>query len=334
MNIMLLAAGEGTRFRPHTLNTPKPALPFCGVPLLHHSYYFARSLRPQKIVINTFHLPPKIKEVGHQLKETNRFEGELIFSDEAPQLLGSAGGMAKAQSHFSEESGFIVMNADEVILPQHEEALFEFQKYAQRSPNIATLMVMEHPEAGRTFGAVWLDTEGQVRGFGKKPPEGFENLRPYHFIGPMFFKKEIFNHLKVMPSNILHDTLNEVIQQEGKVGVYKIECQWFETGNLQDYLGASKNFLMALHRGSSYLREFQRTWLRDFDLLGGANNLLLKHRTATVPSSVRVHGFAIIGAQVQIFAGAHLENVVIADNVPPSQIPIHLKNELVLPSTL
>lgn len=330
MNLFLLAAGEGTRFRPHTLVAPKPALPFCGSPLLFHSYYLARSMRPQKIVINTFHLPQKIHEIGRNLQKMLPPPSEVVFSDEQPILLGSAGGMALAKKHLDGPNGFIAMNADEIILPTKDQEMLDFQKYSMNSENLATLMVMEHPEAGKKFGAVWVDHEGRVKGFGKVPPSKEIPLRPFHFIGPMYFKRAIFDRIQTSPSNILHDTLNDAIADGQTVGIYKIQCQWFETGNLSDYLEATGEFLKLLKAETHYLKEWKTHWLKGYQLLGEPGELVLKHHSSVLPANVKVEGFAVIGVDVTVPEHSHLHNVVIGDHVAKNKIPPYVTNELIL----
>ncbi len=48
---ILLAAGMGTRLRPHTHDRPKALVPLGGVPLLRRTVAFLRLLAPQRIII-------------------------------------------------------------------------------------------------------------------------------------------------------------------------------------------------------------------------------------------------------------------------------------------
>lgn len=317
MNVFLLAAGEGTRFRPYTQQLPKPMIPFCGVPLIHYSLFLARILRPQKVIINTFHLPEKI----HQERESLMSPAfELLFSDEQPILLGSGGGIAKAKKYLGEKDGFLAMNADEVIIPSNEKVLSEFLTMAQASDCLATLLVMQHPEAGKKFGAVWVTSRGEVKGFGKTSPPWHEELTPYHFIGPMYFKKKIFSYLKLEPSNILHDCLNQAMERGESVGVFPIACDWFETGNLKDYLVATESFLNLLHKNESpFIQEWKKEFLFDWELIKSDKALILKHRSAVVDRLSHIDGFAVLGPNTKVHPQAYLRRVVCAQNVNLSE---------------
>ena len=78
MNLMLLAAGEGTRLRPYTLIKPKPAIPLAGIPLAGHSLSFTDHLDIQNLVVNTFHLPSEIHKLFKNLPTRSK---HLYFSD-------------------------------------------------------------------------------------------------------------------------------------------------------------------------------------------------------------------------------------------------------------
>lgn len=318
MNLFLLAAGEGTRFRPHTHSLPKPAIPFCGLPLINYSYFLAEDLNLKKIVINTFHLPEQIQKVGEALSVMG--DVEVLFSHEQGLLLGGGGGLAKAKPLLVEGSNpdeaILVMNADEVIVPKKRDILKDFYQKAQSSTEISTLLVMQHSEVGKKFGAVWVDAQGLVRGFGKSPPEGQGELKPYHFIGPMVFKQRIFNYLKVEPSNILHDNLKQLIAQGERVGIYPIECDWYETGNLADYLLATQYFLLSLRAMEHPLIKmwWEKYWT-DWELKVTSGGTILKHESAHIADYEKVEGFAILGQQCRIGKRTLLKNVVCNANV-------------------
>ena len=52
MKAMILAAGEGTRLRPLTLDTPKPLLSIGGIPLMEHTLNWLRNYGIFEVVIN------------------------------------------------------------------------------------------------------------------------------------------------------------------------------------------------------------------------------------------------------------------------------------------
>lgn len=329
MNLFLLAAGEGTRFRPHTQILPKPALPFCGLPLLYQSYFLAQCLKPKQVVINTFHLPKEMHRVGSTLE---REGASVLFSDEHPTLLGSAGGMAKAKDLLKGPDGFIALNADEVIAPRDPEILQAFYEQARGNGHLATLMVMRHPEAGKKFGAIWVNPQGKVLGFGKQRPETTEDLIPYHFIGPMYFREEIFLRLQEVPTNILHDVLKQALADGESVGIFPVECDWYETGNLEDYNHATAQVLKSMALGGNpFWEKWRRELVPAMELVKSADTIIFKHSTASIAATADIKGYVVLGAHCEVGEGASLENVVCYEGVRVSP-RVSLKNELVLKS--
>lgn len=312
MNLFLLAAGEGTRFRPHTEILPKPAIPFCGAPLIYYSFYLAKCLAPDRVVVNTYHLPDKIHDVGNKLRS---FGVEVKFSDEKDRLLGSAGGMAKAKNDLCGRGGFIALNADEVIIPQKADIMKQFYMVAKESSRLSTLMVMRHPEAGRKFGAVWANKVGKVFGFGKVRPETNEDLTPYHFIGPMYFHDRIFDRIDTEPSNILHDTLKSAIAEGEDIEIFEIECDWFETGNLEDYLKATESVLGLFRDQNPFLLQMNRelSLLMDFETRG--KTLVFKHQSAQISNEAQIEGWLVAGPLAMISRDCLLKEVVVSDGV-------------------
>ena len=94
MKAMILAAGEGPRLRPLTLETPKVLLPVGGRPLIEHTLAWLRSHSIREVAINLYHLGDKIKDF---LGDGSHFGVKISYSEEE-KLLGTAGG-AKRMAH-------------------------------------------------------------------------------------------------------------------------------------------------------------------------------------------------------------------------------------------
>ena len=60
MRALILAAGEGTRLRPLTLDRPKPMLPVGGRPILEHLVLLLRDHGIREISINLHYKPEVI----------------------------------------------------------------------------------------------------------------------------------------------------------------------------------------------------------------------------------------------------------------------------------
>lgn len=319
MNVMLLAAGEGTRLRPYTLAMPKPAIPFLNVPLAGHALRFLGNTPLTKLVVNTFHLAPQVEALFHRLPHGAQ---EIFFSHETGAILGNGGGLGKAKAHFLGGGDFILMNADEVILPQDLNVLEKAVAHHKKNKALATLLVMAHHEAGSKFGAVWADTNNKVKTFGKERPATGE--QPWHFIGVQILSEKIFEYIPAQgESNILYDCVAVGIQKGELVQTYQIECQWFETGNPPDFLAATRACADILFASDSPARNsleqsFQNYLNSKVQIQKWQGADLMFSSEAIIDPSSELKGFICVGEGSRIGANCRLENVVVGTGV---QVP-------------
>ena len=104
MKAMILAGGLSTRLYPLTKLVPKPLVPLVGVPNAAHLMHYLKSYGFDEIAINLHYLADAIVE---EFGDGSRFGVNLEYSYE-PELLGSAGGVKKAQEFFGDEP-FVVI---------------------------------------------------------------------------------------------------------------------------------------------------------------------------------------------------------------------------------
>src|ERR1051326_4195920 len=109
MRALILAAGEGTRLRPLTLDRPKPMLPVGGRPILEHLVVLLRDHGIREVAINLHYKP---RGISDYFGDGTRFGVQITYSLEA-RLLGSAGA-AKQLDWFlgSTSEPFIVIYGD------------------------------------------------------------------------------------------------------------------------------------------------------------------------------------------------------------------------------
>jgi N-acetyl-alpha-D-muramate 1-phosphate uridylyltransferase len=105
---MILAAGRGDRLRPLTDTTPKPLLTVRGQPLIERHVIGLARAGMQRIVINLAWLGSKIS--GY-LGDGARYGVAIIYSDEQPRALETAGGIFRALPHLG-PGPFAVVNGD------------------------------------------------------------------------------------------------------------------------------------------------------------------------------------------------------------------------------
>lgn len=240
MNVLILAAGEGTRLRPYTENRPKPLIPFLGTQLINYSLALLDSLEVSRLVINGHYLSEQIESFVGNLQFKCK---EKYFSLEQPKILGSAGAIREARKYLIDKDSFLLMNGDELILPEHPYLIKELYKRHQISGALATLLVMQHPLVGTRFGGAWCDEHGHVKLFSKTNP-GLQ-LQPWHYLGVAAIHPRIEHYLKSenIEENILYETLTKALASGESVQVFNCSPLWYETGNPDDFLSALTDVL-------------------------------------------------------------------------------------------
>jgi len=105
---MILAAGRGERLRPMTDTTPKPMLPVRGQPLIERLVMALARAGMERIVINLAWLGARISEY---LGDGARYGVSIVYSEERPRALETAGGIFRALPLLA-PGPFAVVNGD------------------------------------------------------------------------------------------------------------------------------------------------------------------------------------------------------------------------------
>jgi N-acetyl-alpha-D-muramate 1-phosphate uridylyltransferase len=105
---MILAAGRGERMRPLTDQKPKPLLEVHGKPLIEYHIERLAHAGITQIVINLAWLGAMIRDY---LAEGSRHGVHIVYSEESPQALETAGGIFRALPLLG-SGAFLVMNGD------------------------------------------------------------------------------------------------------------------------------------------------------------------------------------------------------------------------------
>lgn len=252
VNVLLFAAGLGTRLRPATLDNPKPVIPLFGIPMGYYLLPYIIELPVDKFVVNTFHLPEKIHDCYDRLRHG------IKFSDEKDFIKGSGGGLKQAEAILGNQNPILAGNADEVFFTSDSQFLKKALDKHQSGNALATLIVMNHPEAGKKFGGIWTESHGsdKVISIGKEAPT--PNARPWHFIGLQILSPEVFSMIESGKElNIFYDVLINKLPSH-KVQIYPVEMDWYELGNLTDYQHAKNEITAQKDLNPIYKKHFTK----------------------------------------------------------------------------
>ena len=241
MNLMILAAGEGTRLRPFTLQKPKPRIPFFSVPMAFYTISLFEEIPINNLVVNTFHLPEQIENLFSLIPANWK---QKFFLHEHSGLLGSGGGIHNAKKYLIGGGDFFVANGDQIIFPHTFGVLKDMLQFHRWHKGIATLLVIEHPEVGHKFGGAWTNDSSRVICFAKRNPGDFAS-KGFHFTGVLLLSDRIFQYFKpqIEEENILYDSLTTAMNLGEEVHVFQTKAEWFETGNPEDFMNATEKCL-------------------------------------------------------------------------------------------
>jgi mannose-1-phosphate guanylyltransferase len=226
MKAFLLAAGHGTRLRPHTDSIPKCLLPIQGVPMLEIWLALCRQHGISEILVNTHAHAAAVVEFLNKWRD-----GIRVSLIEEPELFGSAGTLRANRKWVESEDQFWVFYAD-VLTCTDLTHMLRFH-----SPlNAATIGVYSVPDPERC-GIVELDGNGVVTSFVEKPAHPRSNLA---FAGIMIATKQL---LGAIPEKRGADIAFDVLPRlTGKTRAYCITDYLLDIGTRENYEQAQKTW--------------------------------------------------------------------------------------------
>jgi bifunctional UDP-N-acetylglucosamine pyrophosphorylase/glucosamine-1-phosphate N-acetyltransferase len=178
MDAIILAAGLGTRLRPHTLTTPKPMLPVRGRPILDWTLG-ALPGAVDRVVVVVHHLGEQIEAYLASQKHVASWE---VVRQETPRGTGDA--LRGCQSRLRPGASFLVLNGDD---------LYGAADLAELAALRAGLLCQTVQEPSK-FGIAYLRANGTLERLVEKPadlpPPQLANTGAYLF-PPEVFEEEL-----------------------------------------------------------------------------------------------------------------------------------------------
>ena len=222
---MVLAAGLGTRLKPFTERFPKPLIPLHGVPCMEYALLSLSKAGITNVVVNVHAHPEQLRKY----LSSSPIPGlRLSESDESDLLLGSAGGLKKAQPFFRGQP-FFSMNADVFHLAPLD-ALKERHFQLKRDHGVVMTLLL-------ASGSVLREQEGQYReihvdeGRGLITGLGEKKSKVPFFTGSAIFEPEAFDPVPVgRPAEFVPEVLEPAIRA-GKVGFLYSDALWLDIGS-------------------------------------------------------------------------------------------------------
>jgi mannose-1-phosphate guanylyltransferase len=233
MQAIVLVGGEGTRLRPLTESTPKPALTLVDRPFLAYMIEWLAGHGVTEVVLACGFLPDVLREA---LAGEEERAGVRIRYVVEPEPLGTAGAICFAADQLGGEldERFLALNGD-VLTDLDLTALL--RAHAER---VARATIALHPvEDSSAFGLVHSGEEGEVLAFLEKTGEaapGEVNAGMYVLERPV---------LDLIPAgesvSIERDVFPRLVG-EGLHGLL-LDGYWMDIGTPERYLQASWDIL-------------------------------------------------------------------------------------------
>ena len=129
MDVLILAAGLGTRMEELTQDLPKPLLPVQGKPLLEYAFNLIQPLKPNQIYVNTHY---HAKLIDSYIKKNY----ENIHVSWEPEILGTGGGIKKIH-----QNDLLVLNTDNIWTSQFTQEIKLAWQYFQNHQHIDNLLL-------------------------------------------------------------------------------------------------------------------------------------------------------------------------------------------------
>jgi len=224
MKAMVLAAGKGTRLRPLTYTLPKPMFPVVNKPVIEHMLSLLVKSGIQKVVIN-LHYQPKV--IKNYLEAGEKIGVKVNYSYEK-KILGTAGGVKKAEENFKET--FVILSGDGVTDINLNKAI----SFHRRKKALATI-VLSAVNTKFPYGIVLTKPNGLINRFVEKPEWG-DVFANWVNTGIYIMEPEIFRFIpKSSEYDFGHQFFPKMVKMKKPIFGYQASGYWCDIGDLQEY---------------------------------------------------------------------------------------------------
>ncbi|MBY0370929.1 NDP-sugar synthase [bacterium] len=284
---MILAAGLGTRLLPITEKVPKPLVPVLNVANVLYGLFLLKRSGVGEVILNLHHLPDCIRDF---LGDGSEWGMRIEYSQET-LLLGTGGGLKKAQPFFEKEP-FILVNCDFIT---HAD-LKPFLRKHQTHRSLASMILWENAQAQAFYSKVGIDGDGRLCSLPLVTTR--EPVRTGIFTGIHILEPEVFDYLEEVPSGI-NQVLYPALMREKEnrcYGFFLENAYWHDTGELPTFWSASMKLLEALQSGDGPLREFLKTFGKYEEKKPG----IWAPAGTALPTNATLHAPLILGENCKI----------------------------------
>ena len=230
MDAIILAAGLGTRLRPHTLQTPKPLLPVQGRPILDWTLG-ALPRTVDRVLVVTHYLG---EQVEAYLGRQKHFAHWQVVPQEKPRGTGDALLSCRAQVR---SERFLALNGDDLF------GAADLAKLADCSAG-----VLCHPvDEPRRFGIALLRPDGSLERLVEKPPLDGRQLAN---TGAYLFPSDILERDLQLSPRGEYEITDYVTMMAARQPVFVVQARfWLPIGTEEAWRDAQERELESVMAG-------------------------------------------------------------------------------------
>ncbi|HLJ03074.1 MAG TPA: NDP-sugar synthase [Solirubrobacteraceae bacterium] len=305
MQALILAGGEGTRLRPLTSTMPKPIVPLAGRPFISYMLEWLHRHGVDDVILSCGFMADGVRAV---LGDGGALGLRLRYLEE-PRPLGTGGALKYAEELLDER--FLMLNGDVLTdidlagqLRQHEET---------GATATLALIPVDDPSA---YGLVRRNDDRSVREFLEKPSEDQIDTNLVN-AGAYVLERSILDAMA--PAGTQISIEREVFPRLVDHGLYGYEASgyWLDIGTPERYMQATYDILEGIVQTEfgQLLAQAGHTLTQGAEVAGRVVAPVYVGARSTVARGAIVGGRAVVGSDVTIGEGAHIESSVLLDGV-------------------
>lgn len=213
LNVLILAAGLGTRLRPLTNDIPKPLVPVVDKSILEQQALKARAIGNVRLHANAHYLAEQV------VAEGNRLGFEKVWVE--PEILGTAGPLKRIYNE-GYRGGLLIMNGDAYC----GFDLKAFVENAKKSGAGVALLAVDFPKVN-TFR---VSADGRLAGVAGR--FGSEEGVPATFSGVSWYSDEALSRIKDGEFDIREFWKQEIAAGRAPfVDMSQLHATWIDMGS-------------------------------------------------------------------------------------------------------
>ena len=186
---IVLSAGLGTRLRPATYHTPKPAVPFVNRPTALHSVASLGAAGIHEIGANSHHLPEAMEAALAPAQEAGF---QLTLSREEGEILGTGGGLREIWKKMDPNKRVVLCHGDVVLGAQLGPIL---EAHIASALDLTLVLKLRDPRS--SLRGVFTDERGLVSQLlSGRSPDAVEPLVEHAFTGVHVIEPSILKEIQ------------------------------------------------------------------------------------------------------------------------------------------